>query len=406
MSARPAAERTPALDGLRAVGALAVVLTHVGFQSGASLHGPFAGLLARLDWGVALFFAISGFLLFRPYVVAQLDGTPRPAVRPYLKHRALRILPVLWVAVLLSAALLPHPGRGPLAFLEHAFLVQVYFPDNALEGLTQMWSLATEVAFYLVLPALAAALGRLGSARTWCVRVLLLCAAAQLVGPAWMAWCSASGSARGHLWLPGFVGWFAVGMGLAVWRVGRSNGVLRPTWVDALACRTGSVWALAVAVYAVATTPIAGPYDLAGPTPGQAAVKNVLYAVVAALVMTPTVVSTTRESVALSTLSSRTGHVLGSISYAVFGYHVVVLAVVGRVLGLAAFEGGFWLRLGATVVVSVVLGLASFYLMERPIIRWGRRREADPGYVGREPTPDSVPGQHTGGRTPAAPLSR
>ncbi len=399
-------ERTPALDGLRAVGALAVVLTHVGFQSGASLHGPFAGLLARLDWGVALFFTISGFLLFRPHVAAQLDGTARPAVIPYLRHRALRILPVLWVAVLLSALVLPHPRRGPVAFLEHAFLVQVYLPDNAVEGLTQMWSLATEVAFYLVLPALAAALARLGSGRSWCVRVLLGCAVAQVLGPAWMAWCSATGSPRGHLWLPGFIGWFAVGMALAVWQVGRGRGVLPWTPVDDLATRTGSVWALAAALFALGTTPVAGPYDLASPTPGQAAVKNALYAAVALLVVAPTVVSTSRASAPLAALSSRSAHVLGSISYAVFGYHVVVLAVVSKLLGLAPFAGGFWPRLGATLAVSLLAGVASFYLMERPLIRWGRRREPDPGYVGREPDPEPPVAPSTAPSRPRAESAR
>ena len=56
--------RFPALDGLRIAGAVAVVSTHVGFTSGASLNGQQAGLLARLDAGVPLFFVVSGFLLY------------------------------------------------------------------------------------------------------------------------------------------------------------------------------------------------------------------------------------------------------------------------------------------------------------------------------------------------------
>ena len=45
-----------------------------GFTAVTSLNGPFAGLLARLDVGVAIFFAISGFLLYRPHVVAWFEG--------------------------------------------------------------------------------------------------------------------------------------------------------------------------------------------------------------------------------------------------------------------------------------------------------------------------------------------
>src|SRR4051812_9992430 len=148
--------RFPALDGLRAVGALAVLTTHVGFHSGASLDGPFAGLLARLDVGVAIFFAISGFLLYRPHVVAWFDGTLPPLTLPYLRNRALRILPPLWVAVLLAGVLVPRKdGVGWATYLQHASLTQIYFDGPAADGLTQLWSLATEVAFYLLLPALA-----------------------------------------------------------------------------------------------------------------------------------------------------------------------------------------------------------------------------------------------------------
>ena len=45
--------------------------------------------------GVAIFFAISGFLLYRPFVSARLNGAPRPAARTYLRRRILRILPAL-----------------------------------------------------------------------------------------------------------------------------------------------------------------------------------------------------------------------------------------------------------------------------------------------------------------------
>ena len=384
-------QRFPALDGLRAMGALAVLLTHVGFQSGASLSGPFAGLLARMDWGVALFFAISGFLLFRPYAVAHLDGTPRPRPGTYLWHRALRILPVLWLAVLASALLLPHPNRGPRAFLEHALLVQIYLPDNALEGLTQLWSLATEAAFYLVLPVLGWLATRHGSGRRWCRTVIGLCGVAVLAGPVWMGWCAATGSDRGHLWLPGFVGWFGIGIALAVWQVGRTRGVLEPGSADALAQRTGTVWALAGALFVLVSTPLAGPYDLTSPTAAESVVKNLGYAVIALLVVAPAVAPRTVPSAVVGALSSRPAHVLGSISYGVFAYHVVVLAVVGDRLGLRPFEGGFLPRLAWTLSLSLLLAAASFYLIERPLMRRGRRREPSAGYLVEPAAPAGVP---------------
>ena len=87
------AHRLPALDALRAVGAAAVIGTHVGFSTGAISRFEWGGLLARLDVGVAIFFVLSGFLLFRPFAAAVATGADRPSVRRYLWRRALRILP-------------------------------------------------------------------------------------------------------------------------------------------------------------------------------------------------------------------------------------------------------------------------------------------------------------------------
>ena len=64
----------PVLEAYRGIAALMVVLTHVGFFSGLGVVGPWAGWLSRLDFGVTLFFLLSGFLLFRPYALAAATG--------------------------------------------------------------------------------------------------------------------------------------------------------------------------------------------------------------------------------------------------------------------------------------------------------------------------------------------
>ena len=72
--------RFPAFDGLRAIAAITVVVVHVSFVSGLTPRNPHAvGMYtARLEIGVSVFFLISGFLLYRPFVVAHLAGAPRP----------------------------------------------------------------------------------------------------------------------------------------------------------------------------------------------------------------------------------------------------------------------------------------------------------------------------------------
>jgi len=365
------------LDGLRAVGALAVLCTHVGFESGDALRGPFTGVLSRLDTGVAIFFVISGFLLYRPHLVAMVEGRPRPAMRAYFWHRALRILPALWIAVALAGLLLTHDRRVGLGlYLRHAALIQIYFENHEVAGLTQMWSLATEGAFYVLLPLLAWLLSRLRfSNRNDVTRQLMVLGVFGVVGPLWMAVMAVEGPPSGGLWLPGYIGWFGAGMSLAVWQVARSSGLLPDGFLTKLADNPGTVWAGALAVFALATSPLAGPYDLSPASPGQAATKNVLYALLAILIVFPAVVAVdeSSEPAVVRALGGRVGHFLGDISYGVFAYHVVVLGVVERLLGHVVFTGGFAALFWLTLSISVVLATLSYRLIERPIMRRGRR---------------------------------
>ena len=71
--------RLPALDGLRAVAALLVVVTHAAYLTGFTVNGGLLGRLAgRGDFGVAIFFALSGFLLHHRLVSDARDGAHRP----------------------------------------------------------------------------------------------------------------------------------------------------------------------------------------------------------------------------------------------------------------------------------------------------------------------------------------
>ncbi|WP_328322845.1 acyltransferase [Kribbella sp. NBC_00382] len=369
MTRRP---RFPALDGLRAIGALAVLTTHVGFQSGTSLNGPFAGLLARLDVGVALFFAISGFLLYRPHVVAWFEESEPPRLLPYLRNRALRIVPALWVAVLLAAVLLPHDHTiGWLNYLRHATFTQIYVEGPSVPGLSQLWSLATEVAFYLLLPLIAKLLTSYERPTRrgvrWRLAVLFGFA---LLGPAWMAAINATDHSLAGLWLPGYIGWFAVGMGMALWQVARTSGRLGPSALDTLAKIPGTVWGIGIALFLIATTPIAGPYGLSVPTPAQAFVKCLLYTGIAACALFPAISPTRRTA---GVLGGRIGHVAGDLSYSVFVYHLIVLSLVERLFDKQLFSGHFALLFWATVVATTGVAAASYYGMERPIMRRGRR---------------------------------
>ena len=62
----------PLVDAMRAIAALLIVAYHVAFVIGGLGTDGTGAWLAQLNVGVPLFFAISGFLLYRPWVAARL----------------------------------------------------------------------------------------------------------------------------------------------------------------------------------------------------------------------------------------------------------------------------------------------------------------------------------------------
>ena len=102
--------RLPGIEGLRALAACSVLVYHSWALSSPSGRPVDLGIFARsvpdLAFGVTLFFALSGFLLYRPFAAAVLRAEALPSVRGYLRNRALRILPAYWIILLVSALLL------------------------------------------------------------------------------------------------------------------------------------------------------------------------------------------------------------------------------------------------------------------------------------------------------------
>lgn len=363
------------LDGLRAIGALMVVITHVAAHTATSFSEPFGGLLARFDAGVALFFVISGFLLYRPFVAARLTGSRTPDVRGYLWRRALRVLPVLWIAVAGVWLFFDH-GTPTSLYLRHALLIHIYWSGNWVLGLTQMWSLAVEAAFYLVLPLLAWLLVR--TARdplSFVRRSLAVLGVLVLMSPVWMFATTAMEHPTAPQWLPAFLGWFAVGMALVTWQQARCLGILPPTRVDLLARHPGTLWLMALAVLAIAATPIGGSRGLAAAVPGEAAFKNLAYAVFALLMVLPCIAALREgeDAPAARALGGRVGRLFGDISYGIFAYHLLVLELIGPVVGHENFTGGFWRLLLPTLAVTIPVAWVSYRFVERPLMIWGAR---------------------------------
>src|SRR6185295_15666589 len=89
---------------MRACAAVGVVVTHVAFQTGHT--GAITGrLFGRFDLAVAVFFALSGFLLWRGHAAAARGLRPVPPTGHYLRSRIVRIMPGYLVAVVVFLSL-------------------------------------------------------------------------------------------------------------------------------------------------------------------------------------------------------------------------------------------------------------------------------------------------------------
>jgi len=161
--------RLPALDGLRGVAILAVLVYH-GIMYGTRLWPP--GTDAELavlslsrfgEHGVSLFFVLSGFLITGILIDASA-ASPAEYYGHFYARRARRILPTYVVTVLVCLAVLPAlwPGRAEFAVPSGSttwiatFLVNVAVAHSGWAAvpvvLGPLWSLSVEEQFYLVWP--------------------------------------------------------------------------------------------------------------------------------------------------------------------------------------------------------------------------------------------------------------
>jgi peptidoglycan/LPS O-acetylase OafA/YrhL len=371
----------PLLEGYRALAAAFVVATHAGFQTAASLRGPWAGTLARMDFGVALFFVLSGFLLFRPHAAAHLVGRAAPKTLPYVRRRALRILPAYWVVVVVAMVVFAENRQlGFRDWLVQLLLLQTYVPNGLITGLEQMWSLGTEVAFYAALPLLGLLVRHLPGrsvARRAAFQLAFLGVLAAIAIVYRLVVFTNTVHGRAAFWLPGYLDWFAVGMALATIYTLVSSGEPLPRWAAGIvdvAHSPGACFAAGAAVLWVSTSRIAGPYDLTPPTVTEALVKHVSYAVAAGLLLAPATIRPRPGGSFATIMGNPWMRALGTVSYGVFLWNMVVLQVFVRIIGQQVFTGSWLLDFTVTWVVSVAIAIVSWQVVERRFLR--PRREA------------------------------
>jgi peptidoglycan/LPS O-acetylase OafA/YrhL len=364
--------RSARIESLRALAALAVFVGHAFALSFGNRPGVFEGtknqLLVGGGLGVFLFFTLSGYLLFLPFLRAQLGTRDRVRLADYARNRVLRILPLYVVVVTVLSVVRPFGGQISdwwrfMLFVQNYSGQSITLPDSPV------WSLQVEMHFYVVLPLVALVLAFVAR------RSLGLTAAILLVGAAVSYKLRAHGvetrDSLGVLYglysLPGLMYLFASGMLMAVARVWiERDGV--PSWLRLPVLGWSTAWfAAGVLLYAVMARhdqlfqarllPFAG------------------FLVVGAAVLP------LRPGPATAALEWRPLAIVGVASYSLYLVHVpIIQAITGthvKVVGGALVTIGdgmsFKLTLLLAVLVVAPVTAASYLGIEQPFLRLRKR---------------------------------
>ena len=384
-----------ALDGLRALAALSVLIYHAMATAGA--RTVIAG--HDLTWtyfytesGVDLFFTLSGFLLFLPYARAILGGRPAPRVREFYRRRALRILPAYYVCL------------GVLAFAQFGLRWSSVDVQNVLAHLALLhdispafnrtisgpfWTLAVEWQFYLLLPLIAWAIARIsgGSPRRLIMGVVgvIVAALALREGDALLAAHRAALPGPAAPWIDlaqrivigsqgKYLEVFGIGMlcGVIYTLIAQHAGALtarrtRMAGVALLGVALLSYLALAPLVYERRNAILAAFYLALRPGDVEMLLGPLLLglgygALTLGALLAPPLLRAPFEWAPL--------RFIGLISYSLYLWHE---AVINLVFPLIPVSGGF---ARGVVALAVALGVAipfaylSYQLVERPFLRW------------------------------------
>lgn len=369
----------PLFDALRGIAALMVLTFHVVLLTPRIGIGPFGRVTEMFgSLGVQLFFVISGFLLYRPFAAARVQGRPAPALGSYFRRRALRIVPAYWV-ILTVLAIYPavHFTGG---FWRYYGFLQLYDRDTIGLGLPVAWSLCVEVTFYAALPLWARGLRRAGLGRE-----LAILAAVAAGGAAVQVAAVDNGvlyvTARS---LIGQAPFFAVGMACALLHAhGRG-----PAWAARRGelCWAGAAVALGLLAWQVPPGGIFGSIrqdELLGAD--GTALRLVLSVAFVALVSLPAVFGDRARGPVRGLLAWGPLAWVGMVSYSVYLWHLPIAELLARPSVPEQFSASgldlvnrvdlltIPLLLYMTLAFTLALSWLTHRYVERPFMRLARR---------------------------------
>ena len=363
----------PALDPLRAIAFLLVYSAHIGPSAGTAGHiYTWTGPSDLGPIGLNLFFVLSGFLITCLLLAEQQEGQ-RIQITNFYIRRMLRIWPIYFLIVGISQFLIPVTGLLGLNdfygihtpnFMRASICYLLFLPNYAFMAiapvnplLAHTWSIGAEEQFYLLWPHVLQKGRRRLEPILWSIIVLAMLSS-------WMydyGWSHPTGG--GSIWRAVHktgtaiywtnMGFFALGGLMAYYRANRPGIVRRLSGLPSQAL----------------VLPLSVILIVNGKNLAEGWVPALLFAIIVLQATLP------------STLIGRLRHpwliYLGKISYGLYIFHILVIALISRAWANLAIPPGlaYWLIPILALAATAVVAALSYHFIERFFLRQRKRFE-------------------------------
>jgi peptidoglycan/LPS O-acetylase OafA/YrhL len=331
----------------------------------AAVGGVAGELLGHGNIGVVIFFLLSGFLIYRPFVVARTPGGRPVSVRWFYLRRAVRIIPAYWVALTIIQL-----WTGLVAFHDRWWQLylfgQIYSPRLVFAGgISPAWSLCIEVSFYLLLPLYALLIARVLGRSSRPVALELGVLAVLALGSMGVHQLIARDAsiANSAFTLPGTFYLFAIGMALAIVSV-------HTNLVERASRYANAAWVAAAVIYVGLALSVSAK-SLGSVNPAYIPTALLLLLPAAAL-------PEGRRTIASMLLSFRPVALLGLVSYAFYLWHQTIVVELHKHVSQPV------VLLGLSIALTALVAAVSYVIVERPALQTLARRRTRQAPTARE----------------------